>query len=151
MLTIASGWGLLRVLDPIVLEFQDPDKHLARFALIYVQFTSIWSRMTKYMSKKFRGVIFSDKNPAGRYTTSHRACNLHKSFNLCNWYYNWSSNMDTHMSDFKTVEVVIWTHICPTSKWWYGHNTCPSSISLGSGGDVEVSIAVTDPRRNQGT
>jgi hypothetical protein len=51
----------------------------------------------------------------------------------------------------KAVEVVIWTHICPTSMQWYGHNTCPSSISMGSGGEVEVSIAVTDPRRNQDT
>ena len=55
------------------------------------------------------------------------------------------------MSDFKTLEAVTWTYICPTSTQWYGHNTCPSSVGLGSGGEVEVSIAVTDPRRNQGT
>ena len=34
------------------------------------------SKMTKYMSKKSRDVIFSGKKaPAGRYTTSHRVAN----------------------------------------------------------------------------
>ena len=55
---------------------------LGRFALVYVQFTLIRIQNDQIHVKKQGASFFQKKIPAGRYTTSHRASNLRKSFNL---------------------------------------------------------------------